>query len=166
MSEQAPRPAWSLEHWLRWRLIGTVAGFWLIGSAGTLFGVWYETGKVLDSALREFAERLTVLPDVAFADERSEQLFAALAAHQEFVVYQVFDAKGKLWVRSHAAPVQPLDAGAPTGVRETGEWRVFTLASQGAPDGQGEGRRVQVAESVEHRRKQVSFHKNNAAPKA
>jgi two-component system OmpR family sensor kinase len=146
MSEPAASSSWSLERWLQWRLIGTVIGFWLVGSTGTLFGVWHETGKVLDSALREVAERLMVLPDVALADERSEQLFAALAAHQEFVIYQVFDAQGQMRMRSHAAPVQPLDASGATGVRDVGSWRVFTLT------GDGQGRRVQVAESVEHRR--------------
>ncbi len=146
MFERASSSAWSLERRLRWRLIGTLVGFWLVGSAGALAGLWHETGEVADSALIETGQRLLVLPEAALTDQPGEQLFATMGAHREFVIYQVFDGQGRLRLRSHMAPMQALVADGVDGVRWTGDWRILALTRA---DG---NRRVLVAESAEHRR--------------
>ena len=140
-------PSWSLELRLRQRLLLVLGGIWLIGSLLALGGAWYETSEVLDSSLREMGERLLYLPDLAGRDAQNEYLFQAeIGAHEELVVYQVYDAFGQMRMRSHSAPVYPLDDSGQDGIREVGDWRVFSL---GRDD---HHRRVQVAETVAHRR--------------
>lgn len=146
MSERADSSAWSLERRLRWQLIGALVGFWLVGSAGALAGLWHETGEVVDSALIETGQRLLVLPEAALTNEAGEQMFAAMSAHREFVIYQVFDGQGRLRLRSHTAPAQALVADTDDGLRWAGNWRVLALTRADA------SRRVLVAESVQHRR--------------
>ena len=131
MSERTDLSAWSLERRLRWQLTGALVGFWLVGSAGALAGLWHETGEVVEAAL---------------LNEAGEQMFAAMGAHREFVIYQVFDGQGRLRMRSHTAPEQALVVDAFDGLRWTGIWRVLALTRA---DG---NRRVLVAESVQHRR--------------
>lgn len=138
-------PAWSLQQRLRRQLLGVLLACWLAGSALTLTGLWHETSEVLDSALAETAQRMLVLPEAAFGAP-GEPLAAGVGAHEEYVVYQLFDRSGALRLRSHAAPLAPLDPGAPDGVRAAGDWHVLTLTRD---DG---ARRAQVAEWRAHRR--------------
>jgi len=145
MPEAAAPAAWSLERRITRRLLLVLGSLWLLGSAVALLGVWHETGEVLDSTLNETAERFLVLPEVALGDEHGARLFAEIGPHEEHVVYQVFDAKGQMRLRSHSAPDTPLDGEAVNGIRDVNGWRVLTLTRQ---DGR---RRVEVAETVEHR---------------
>lgn len=138
-------PAWSLQAQLRRRLLGLLAVLWLLaaGAAGT--GLWARTDEVLDSALKETAERLLMLPEAALATPDTAERLGLLGPHDELIVYQVQDAQAGLVLRSHRAPPAPLDPGAPDGVRPAGDWLVLTLT---APDGR---RRAQVAETLAHR---------------
>ncbi|MBL8350476.1 MAG: sensor histidine kinase N-terminal domain-containing protein [Burkholderiaceae bacterium] len=139
------RPPWSLEARLRRRLLGLLTGLWLVGTAAAGLGLWHETDEVLDSALAETAQRLLLLPETALSAPDSAESLAALGAHEEFVVYQVYGADGGLRLRSHAAPTTPLDGDRRDGLRQSGAWRVLTLS---AADG---SRRAQVAETTAHR---------------
>ncbi|MDO9285530.1 MAG: ATP-binding protein [Aquabacterium sp.] len=143
---QAPagRP-WSLLRQLRRQLLALLALVWLVASLATGLGLWHETDEVLDSALAETAQRLLMLPPAALAEPDTAERLAMLGAHEEFVVYQLFDASGALLLQSHRAPGRRLDPRNDNGLRRAGDWWVLTLA---APDGQ---RRAQVAESVAHR---------------
>jgi len=145
MPEAGAPIAWSLEQRITRRLLLVLGSLWLLGSAIALLGVWHETGEVLDSTLNETAERFLVLPEVVLGDARGARLFAEIGPHEEHVVYQVFDAKGQMRLRSHSAPDTPLDGEAVNGIRDINGWRVLTLTRQ---DGR---RRVEVAETVEHR---------------
>lgn len=145
MSEVNQNPTWSLEQRITRRLLVVLGALWLIGSAIALAGVWHETGEVLDSSLNETAERFLVLPEIVLGDTHGARLFAEIGPHEEHVIYQVFDAKGQMRLRSHSAPDTPLDSQAEDGIRDVNGWRVLTLTRQ---DGK---RRVEVAESVEHR---------------
>lgn len=136
---------WSLQAQLRRQLLWLLAGVWLVAAVAAGLGLWVHTDEVLDGALKETAERLLMLPAAALAEPDSAERLAMLAPHDEFVVYQVLDARGGLLLRSHRAPPVPLDPGAPDGLREAGAWLVQTLTS---PDGQ---RRAQVAETLRHR---------------
>ena len=137
--------AWSLQAQLRRQLLWLLAAMWLAAATAAGLGLWAHTDEVLDGALKETAERLLMLPPAALAEPDTAERLAMLAPHDEFVVYQVLDAAGRLLLRSHRAPDVPLDAGAPDGLRNAGPWLVQTLTS---PDGQ---RRAQVGEALHHR---------------
>ncbi len=104
---------------------------------------------MLDSALNETAERLLMLSNVALSEPDSAERLAMRGKHEEFVVYQVFDAQGALVLRSHLAPLTALDMRTDDGLRRAGNWWVRTL---NAPDGT---RCVQVAETMVHRREMM-----------
>ncbi|MEY4752941.1 MAG: hypothetical protein RJA44_616 [Pseudomonadota bacterium] len=141
------RPAasrWSLEGRLRLQLLIGLTAVWLAGSAITLFGLRQETGEVLDSALLETAQRMLVLPEAALGS--GDHLSAEIGEHEELVIYQIYDQQGRMRLRSHSAPVTPLDPDAPDGIREVGDWLVLTLTRD------DDRRRAQVAELISHRR--------------
>jgi len=138
-------PGWSLQRQLRRQLLALLGLVWLVASVAASLGLWHETDEVLDSALNETAERLLMLPAAALAEPDSAARLAMLAAHDEFVVYQVFDHQGRLLLRSHHAPDSRLDPRVDDGLRRAGPWWVRTL---NAPDGL---RSAQVAETVAHR---------------
>lgn len=144
----APRPGqagdWGLQQRLRKQLLAWIGGLWLVGSAAAMAGIWHEATETLNSALEETAQMLLSAPAGLFASDGEPP--AGHGAHEEYVVYQVFDAKGAMRLRSHSAPLQPMDLNTQDGVRYVGPWYVLTL---NAPSGE---RRVQVAESREHRR--------------
>jgi two-component system, OmpR family, sensor kinase len=137
---------WSLEARLRRRLWLLLTLLWLAGSATAWLGVRHETEEVLDSALEETAQRLLVLPENALGDEEGDPLAAEVGAHEEHVIYQVFDSQGRLRLRSHMAPLRPLAARSVEGIADVLGWRVAALTRD---DGL---RRVLVAEDAEHRR--------------
>ena len=144
--EPAPQAPWRLQTQLRRQLLGLLAAMWLLGTAAATAGIWRETDEVLDSALTETAQRLLLLPEAAMVEPDTAERLATLGPHTEHVVYQVFDRTGQKQLHSHDAPAQPLDAGAPDGLRSAGGWHVLTLSSV---DG---SRRAQVAETMAHRR--------------
>ncbi len=137
----------SLQTQLRRQLLALLSAVWLIAAASAGLGLGAKTDEVLDSALNETAERLLMLSDTALTEADTPELLAKMGAHEEYVIYQVFDRQGQLLLRSHLAPVKTLDPDAPDGLRNAGPWLVRTLT---APDGQ---RRTQVAESLAHRHK-------------
>lgn len=139
-----PEPAWSLQQRLRRRLLAWIAGLWLLGGLATSFGVWYETTEVMDSALRETAQLLMSVPDELIV--AAELPPPGHEPHEEYVVFQVFDGTGALRMRSHQAPADPMDSDAHDGIRSVGPWYVLTMNRSDS------GRRVQVAETREHRR--------------
>ncbi len=145
MSEDHRAPTWSLEARIRRRLLATLIIVWLLGSAVALGGVWHETSVVLDDSLRETADRLLLLPETMLRDGTGQELFAGISPHEDHLVYQIFDAHGRLRMRSHKAPSYELDPKAKDGIREVGVWRVLT---QTRNDG---ARKLQVAETVAHR---------------
>lgn len=145
-SADRPAPAWSLESRLRRRLWGVLVLLWLAGAAIAWIGVRHETAEVLDSALVETAQRLLVLPEAALGDDDGQALSAEVGSHDEHVIYQVFDARGRLRLRSHSAPTAPLLAPGVEGLRDEPPWHVVALTRD---DGR---RRVLVAEDSAHRR--------------
>lgn len=140
------RPPWGLERRLRRSLLWLLFVCWLAASALMLAGMWRDTRQVLDSALAETAERLLSLPDAAFQDTTVVAVQEAADPPREFVIYQVFDAAGRLRLRSHSAPGAALIGATTDGLHEVGDWRVFALSR---PDG---SRRALVADTLSHRR--------------
>lgn len=145
-SQGSPKAAWSLQQRLRRQLLLLLCGLWLAGSVAAVATLWSEATLILDSALAETAERLSDLPEPALDAASTVSRNVAAYPATEFIVYQVFDRNGQLRLRSHSAPVEPLDNHADDGVRDVGGWRVLTLNDSDS------GRRVRVAESLAHRR--------------
>jgi two-component system OmpR family sensor kinase len=136
--------AWGLQQRLRRQLLAWIGGLWLVGAAAAMAGIWHEATETLNSALEETAQMLLSAPAGLFASDGDPP--AGHGPHEEYVVYQVFDAQGAMRLRSHSAPLQAMDPNPQDGVRDVGPWHVLTLNST-----TGE-RRVQVAETREHRR--------------
>ncbi len=143
----APPPApWSLAQRVTRNMLLVLGGLWLLGAAVLVMGLFYESSQVLDSALQETAERFLFLPDVVINDPSEQRRFLQeIGAHEEYVVYQIYDAKGQMRLRSHGAPEEPLDQSGEDGIHNTGGWRVLTMTRT---DFQ---RRVQVAEAETYR---------------
>lgn len=138
----------SLEAGLRWRLVAVLTLLWLAGTLGAGVALWHETGEVLDSALEETAQRLLVLP--LQDDDAATPRVAEVGEHEEHVIYQVFDARGRLRLRSHEAPEEPLGQDLADGLHRLGPWRVAVITRD---DGR---RRAVVAEALEHRVESVT----------
>ncbi len=137
---------WSLEKRISRRLLLVLGSLWLAGSLIALLGVWHETSQVLDSALQETAERFLFLPDIVVNDRQEQERFlTGISLHDEYVVYQVFDASGRMLLRSHDAPRVALDSARDDDLRDINGWRVLTRTRL---DGE---RRVQVGETLKHR---------------
>jgi len=138
---------WRLERRLRGRLAALLLAAWTLGTGLALFSVQEETDEVLDSALIETAQVLLGLPDAAFDSGPDGRVPAGFGPHREYLVYQVFDGQGRMRLRSHQAPLQPLAPLLAMGLSEQGRWRVAAL--QAGP------RRVLVAEPLAHRREVI-----------
>jgi two-component system OmpR family sensor kinase len=134
----------SIERAIRWRLLSALAALWLSASALAALALWHETGEVLDSALTETAQRLLVMP-MPHSSEDDEVLVAEVGEHEEYVIYQLFDTRGRLRLRSHQAPDSPLAAGLADGMHEAAGRRLAVVTRD---DGR---RRAVVAEPVSHR---------------
>jgi two-component system OmpR family sensor kinase len=145
MSDPADPTPWSLERRINRRMLATLSVVWLLGSAVALWGVWSETGKVLDGALAQTAERLLALPDFALRERRHEALHPGVSTGEGHIAYQVFDGQRRLRLRSQAAPEHALDPDWSDGLRDVHGWHVLTLTRA------DRGRKVQVAETVTHR---------------
>lgn len=140
-------PPWSLERRITRQMLLGLGGLWLIGSMILALGLYHESGQVLDSALQETAERFLFLPDSVMLDPAQQERFLTeIGPHQEYVVYQVYDVKGQMRMRSHGAPQTPLDAAGEDGIRDVEGWRVLTLTRTDLQ------RRIQVAEAQAYRR--------------
>ena len=137
---------WWLERRLRRQLLLSLLCLWLLGGAGAFWALHDEIGEVLDSSLEETAQRLLTLPEVALAVSDDQAFVAAFGAHEEHVVYQVFDGGGGLRLRSHLAPRAPLAPPGAVGLAERGDYRVLSMRH---PDAR---RVVHVAETIAHRR--------------
>jgi len=143
-TDSTPDLHWSLQSRLRRQLLSWIGGLWLVGTCAAMAGLWYETTEILDSSLEETAQLLLSSHDAAILPIGKS--LSDFDPHEEYVVYQIFDSQGVMGLRSHDAPATPMDPDPSNGIRQVGGWHVLTL---NARDGH---RRVQVAETREHRR--------------
>lgn len=124
---------------------------WLAAAITVAFVVHHETGEVFDSVLQETAQRLLPL---AMADlvQRSENGKPRTLWHggwasdqEEYLLYQVLSAEGRVLIRSHDAPEQPFQVKPKMGFETSGPWRIYTESSV---DGKFY---IHVAEQRKHR---------------
>lgn len=100
----------------------------------------HETDEIFDSSLQETAQRLLPLAvmqlnthdkkgndvddDDAHALEPDEDSLEP-AQHDEYLVYQVFNASGRMLLRSHAAPTTPLTPELKQGFQQTAKHLIY-----------------------------------------
>ncbi len=112
------------------RVLGGIALIWALGMTASVGVLTHKVlDDLLDSALRESAEILYALVAVA-PHQASQPLADMLPAppHEENLVWQLIDPEGRVLLRSHKAPDQPLSPRHSEGYTEhAGQWHVFTL---------------------------------------
>lgn len=142
---------WSLSRRLSTTLIVGVAGLWLIAVTAAILVVSDEMSESLDSVLQETAQRLLslavddLLDQEAAGDAHEIRGALAVEAHDEYLIYQLRDAGGRMLIRSHDAPNEPFPVPLAVGFADAGDWRFYTEPTD-------DGRMfMQVAEPLEHR---------------
>jgi len=125
---------WSIARRLTSLLTGALTALWLVAVAVAVFVVNHETNEVFDSALQETAQRLVplVIDDFGAGDDEPRVVIEEMefARHEEYLVYQVRDAKGHVLLRSHDAPEAPFPAALRRGHAEEDGWRFFTAPAR------------------------------------
>ncbi|WP_158008280.1 ATP-binding protein [Methyloceanibacter methanicus] len=143
------------------RLVGTlvilVGALWLVGVGIAAMSIRHEIDEVFDSALQETAQRLLPLAlddlDSHDDEEAPERELAdpfPMEEHEEYLLYQVRDARGRVLLRSHDAPVIAFPVPLSRGYFEDNGRRYFTEESA---NGQ---LFIQVAEVAEERQEAVA----------
>jgi two-component system OmpR family sensor kinase len=99
----------------------------------------HETDEIFDSSLQETAQRLLPLAVMQLKthdgegdkEEHDEHALEAdedslePAQHDEYLVYQVFNASGRMLLRSHAAPTTPLAPELRQGFQRTAKHLIY-----------------------------------------
>lgn len=125
-------------------LISTLLILLLLWTSMVVSVAWvikHETDEIFDSSLQETAQRLLPLAvmqlkthDREDDDEDDEDDEHALEAdedslepaqHDEYLVYQVFHASGRMLLRSHAAPTTPIAPELRQGFQRTAKHLVY-----------------------------------------
>ncbi|WP_284617712.1 sensor histidine kinase [Aquabacterium humicola] len=141
---------WSLQQRLWRHLLALLVAGWLVAGAAATAGLMHEINEVLDGALQQTASRLLAMPDAVASGPTVAPGTWPPGEHGDFVSWQLFDRDGRLRLRSARAPDAPMDPRGSDGLHDRGPWHVLTLTA-------ADGRRVQVAETVSHRR-EVLWH--------
>lgn len=101
----------------------------------------HETDEIFDSSLQETAQRLLPLAVMQLQpghkdDDEDEPTLEAdedaiePAKHEEYLVYQVFNASGRMLLRSHAAPDSPLTPELKQGFQRTPKHLIYIEKSR------------------------------------
>ncbi|WP_347360139.1 histidine kinase dimerization/phospho-acceptor domain-containing protein [Rhizobium sp. Root1334] len=135
-------------------LTGVTTAFWLIAAILGVAVMKDEFDEFFNGSLQETAERLMplVLDDLARREgPQSPRHFQSEAEDldEEYLVYQVRDASGKILIRSHDAPMEPFDVPLKRGFSENDTYHFYTAS---AADGTTF---VQVADAMDNRTEAV-----------
>lgn len=141
---------WSLTRRLILLLTGAIGALWLAAVVASTLVTLHEVNEVFDSALAETAQRLVGLAAHHYRkddDDRDPEdvEFEDFNDHEEYLVYQIRDARGRVLLRSHNAPKAPFPAPLQRGAVNVDGLRILTESTK--------DRRlfVQVAERDAHR---------------
>jgi two-component system OmpR family sensor kinase len=146
----APPVRWNLTRRLVLILTGALGSLWFLAVIASTLVTLHEVNEVFDSALQETAQRLVGLAAHHYRDDDGEYESDAeepqeFGDHEEYLIYQVRDPRGRILLRSHDAPEKPFDAPLEPGMTNVDGMRILTESTR--------DRRlfVQVAERDEHR---------------
>ena len=140
---------------IRRRLASALAAWSVVWGLAVGAAVWlaaaHEVDELLDDALASSGELLAVLADAAPRAADPAGVVAAgngngNGAGVERFAWQVTAADGTLLLRSRRAPEQPWHRVPPTGFADSGDWRLYGLATG------SEGRMLVVAQTKAERR--------------
>ncbi len=126
-------------------LISTLLMLLVLWIAMVLSVAWvikHETDEIFDSSLQETAQRLLPLAVMQLKSQNTtddddddpaleaDEDALEPAQHDEYMVYQVFNAAGRLLLRSHAAPALPLVPKLTQGFQRTPQHLVYIEKSR------------------------------------
>ena len=121
--------AWfSLRRRLLGLLLGGVAAAWLVTMVLSAIDAHHEVDELFDAQLAQAAQTLLTLASHSEDDDLQQDLGDAAHKYQRRLRFQLWQADGKLLMRSNNAPETPLTAAS--GFSETrdeqGHWRHFS----------------------------------------
>lgn len=120
----------SLARQLYVRLTLSLLCLWLAVVAAVTWVVQKEAAEIFDSGLQEVAQRLLPLAVSELEHRTGKPPLPTQepAPHEEYLTYQVFDARGAMLLRSHTAPETPFPAPLKPGLQRV-EGRHFFVES-------------------------------------
>lgn len=120
---RALHPAgWSIARRLVVIVAGAVLVLWLVAVAISAAIIADEINEVYDSALQETAQRLLPLAEASLANgESGRSVGRHSETSEEYLLYQVRDAGGRVLLRSHDAPAAPYAMPLATGFFREGD---------------------------------------------
>lgn len=116
----------------------TLLVLWMAMVISVAWVLKHETDEIFDASLQETAQRLLPLAvmqlnphdrEEAHTLETNEDSLEP-AQHEEYMVYQVFHASGRMLMRSHAAPVTPLVSDLKPGFQRTSAHLIYVEKSR------------------------------------
>lgn len=123
---------WSIRRHLLANLTAIIGACWIVGATVSALMIRHEVDEVFDSALQETAQRILPLAvdDLSQRRDREREDVrlgrATPEDHEEYIIYQVRDASGRVLLRSHDAPERPFTAPMTRGHFDDGRQRYFT----------------------------------------
>lgn len=150
------RPYSIFRRWLGSTLL-TLLLLWIAVVVSVTWVIQHETDEIFDASLQETAQRLLPLAILQLqahqnSDDEHDDAFETMedalepAQHKEYLVYQVFNAAGRMLMRSHAAPAQALTVQLEPGFQKTdGHWIYIEKSRNGQF-------LLALAEKTKHRR--------------
>lgn len=143
----------SISRKLQVSLTASLGGLWLIAAISVVWVVKHETEELFNTSLQEMSQRILALAiielDMKAGSTRPEALEPA--EHQEYLTYQIFDQHGRMVMRSHQAPEQPLPASLHQG-HQTFEGQHFYVDMS-----KDQRYVIKVAERADHRQESYSY---------
>lgn len=103
---------------------------WVVAVAGAGLIIRHEIDEVFDSAMQEVAQRVLPLAYSEIlsreADDPVEQRLPDVGKHEEYIIYVVRDATGRVLLRSHDADPALFPTGLASGFRNWNGSRFYT----------------------------------------
>ena len=134
------KPRSLVRQWLGATLL-TLLGLWLAMVVLVAWVIKHETDEIFDASMQEMAQRLLPLVVRQLQAQEgglqqdtptNEDDDQGVPEHEEYVVYQVFDASSRMVLRSHAAPAQPLVSELRPGFQRTQAHLIYIEKSRNA----------------------------------
>ena len=116
----------------------TLLVLWIAMVMAVTWIIQHETDEIFDASLQETAQRLLPLAVMQLKpEEHGQERILELddddlepAQHEEYLVYQVFHASGRMLMRSHAAPIEALAPELKPGFQRTADHLIYTEKSR------------------------------------
>jgi len=117
----------------------TLLVLWIAMVVSVAWVIKHETDEIFDAGLQETAQRLLPLAVMRLQSKNVDEVGQTLEAdensleptqHEEYLVYQVFHASGRMLLRSHAAPETPLFLDLKQGFQRTRDHVIYIEKSR------------------------------------